>query len=529
MFKKILSIILMISFLSIPVAAEVSFNDMDEKHWAYPNVIKLVNDGTVKGYEDGSFKPANTVTRAEFVKMIGCGPDRRDSDFEDVSKTHWAYEYIMTSGFETEGNNFYPSLPITRGETIELLWKRHGSKTGVLAPSVITEQYPQNKDAISWAYNYKVMIGDDGLNLRLNDTLSRAEAATLIIRTSETDFTKPQSDFKDIVSESTMKTVFESYNLFDDNRSYSPDATITNGEMARAALRLLEDEFNLTYSSYPVSTYFDHKYYKDLLIVFDRCIKKGVANREMADLNANIENTVAAFSFAALEKANELITYGNINNTYKDVSKDIEIKKNMFLTFAYEKGIKLKADDTIGALRDVTHKDIAALLIQYDALIGLETIFSTNRNGINQFIKYDAKLNKNIALYPSTKDKFACIVDGIDNRVYEKAIEGDNPEETYDFAREYVELFVSKVLNYASYLRTNYGIESEILVYPSLVWTSGDEFILRIECKVLYIAKDATTTQVFGDDLVIPVDEKIVSGSSYFVEVALNKTDLFFR
>ena len=247
--KKIICFIIMACMFCIPVFANMNFIDLADGHWAYSYVSKLVNDGTVRGYEDGSFRPTNTVTRAEFVKMLGAGPERRANDYVDVPATHWGYEYIMTSGFETSGNNFYPDKKITRGETIELIWKRNGSVKGIDAPELIISQYKKNPDAVAWAYGYKVMIGDEGLNLRLDDTLSRAEAATLIVRSREIDFSQPPSSFKDVVPEATLKAYFESYRLFDDNRSYSPDATITNGEMSKAALRLAEDEYNFLYSS----------------------------------------------------------------------------------------------------------------------------------------------------------------------------------------------------------------------------------------------------------------------------------------
>ena len=526
--KKVLFVLLSFAVISVTAFANVSFSDMDSSHWAYNYVIKLVNDGTVKGYEDGSFRPANTVTRAEFVKMLGCGPERREKDYADVPSTHWGYEYIMTSGFEISGNNFFPNQKITRGETIELIWKRNGSKKGCIAPNVITKQYTKNKDAVAWAYNYKVMIGDDGLNLRLNDTLSRAEAATLIVRSREIDFSLPQSDFKDIVSEDVMKTYFESYKLFDDKREYQPDATITNGEMSRAALRLATDEFNLMYSSFSNSTKFDHPYYKDVSIIADRCIKKGSATAEFADEKANVENTVAAFAYAGLQKTNQLISYGNINNMYSDVSKEMESRKNVLLTFAYEKGIVLKADGTIGALNNVTHKDIAALLIQLDDLIGMETVFSTKKDESGKFVVKDAKLKNNIAAYPANKEDYACIIDGIDNSIYEKEIIGNKPVDSYNFSREYGEVFVTKIQSLSTFIQTKYGIENEILIYPNLVWDDGSKFVLSVKCNVISVEKEISTKDAFGDSLLNNVDETIKPGSSYFVEVTLKYTDLFF-
>ncbi len=526
--KRILCAILVICIISVPVLAKTGFTDLNNDHWAFSYVSKLVNDGTVSGYEDGSFRPNNTVTRAEFVKMLGVGTERRETDYADVSTSHWGYEYIMTSGFDTTENNFYPDKKITRGETIELIWKRNGSKKGITAPKLILDQYTKNPDAVAWAYCYKVMIGDEGLNLRLNDTLSRAEAVTLIVRSREIDFNKPPLSFKDVLPETTLKTYFESYNLFDDNRTYSSDATITNGEMARAALRLAEDEFNFLYSSYISKANFEHEYAKDVTIISDRCIKKDSATKEFADSVANIENTLSAFSFAGLQKTNTLISYGNINNTYSDVSKDIDSRKNVTLTFAYEKGIRMNPDGSIGALNNVTHKDIAALLIQFDYLIGMETAFSTAKNDNGKHIVKDVKIRSAINSYPSNKADFACIIEGIENYVYEKPFEGDKPKASYNFSREYAEVFIAKLETLAGFINKNYGIDAELVMYPNLTWNNGKHFVLRLECIVNSVSKEVSTKEAFGDSLITPVDEIIKPGAKYFIEITIDNVNLFF-
>lgn len=53
----------------------------------------------INGYEDGTFKPKNNITRAEFSKIIMetiINNDVFDSfnEFDDVTSEHWAYNYI---------------------------------------------------------------------------------------------------------------------------------------------------------------------------------------------------------------------------------------------------------------------------------------------------------------------------------------------------------------------------------------------------------------------------------------------------
>ena len=101
--KRILSFILIAAMLLsiVPTVFAAEFSDFNSSHWAYEYVTALVNDGTINGYADGTFRPEGTVTRAEFVKMIGNGPEIRKEAFDDVVSTHWAYNYIMSSGLDS--------------------------------------------------------------------------------------------------------------------------------------------------------------------------------------------------------------------------------------------------------------------------------------------------------------------------------------------------------------------------------------------------------------------------------------------
>ncbi|MGN1059960.1 MAG: S-layer homology domain-containing protein, partial [Clostridia bacterium] len=202
-----LTALLLISTAGLSVSA-LAFSDLAEAHWAYNDIQTLVTDGTVSGYEDGSFRPGGTVTRAEFVKMLGAGPVRRAQDYSDVSSEHWAYDYVMNAGFPEDGSNlFSPNQAITRGLVAELLWNRGGKATDAFAPAIITSQYAKQPQAAAWVYATGLMHGDDGVNLRLDDTLSRAEAAALIIRSRSAGSVRKL--FADSVSPEILKNVYD--------------------------------------------------------------------------------------------------------------------------------------------------------------------------------------------------------------------------------------------------------------------------------------------------------------------------------
>ncbi|WP_214627078.1 S-layer homology domain-containing protein [Paenibacillus agaridevorans] len=52
-----------------PAKPEISFSDI-AGHWAEASIKQAVKDGIVNGYDDGTFKPGKTITRAEFTVML---------------------------------------------------------------------------------------------------------------------------------------------------------------------------------------------------------------------------------------------------------------------------------------------------------------------------------------------------------------------------------------------------------------------------------------------------------------------------
>ena len=96
--KKLLctTLLLIIIFSTIVLASDES----EETYSAVAQRLKYVN--LIDGYSDNDLGLENTLTRAEACKMIAliCGytvdfnDESADETFEDVPKTHWAYNYI---------------------------------------------------------------------------------------------------------------------------------------------------------------------------------------------------------------------------------------------------------------------------------------------------------------------------------------------------------------------------------------------------------------------------------------------------
>lgn len=536
MIRKVIAFLLITVFAmtvcSVAVfAANVEFPDVGASHWAYKYVSVLVNDGTVKGYENGYFQPNKMVSRAEFVKMIGKGNEARGTDFADVPKTHWGYDYIMTSGLNGVGNNMFdPSVPMTREQTAVSLWIRAGKPTGIIAPDIITKQ-AANKDAVSWIYMYGVMIGSDGLNLRLGDPVSRAEAATLIVRAREINDKSAQINFVDAVSSKLLETVYKSINLFD--MPYDPERAVTNGEMARAAVRLASEEFNLTYRNFSVKAPFDDIYAKDLAII-GKCIGQDKVNATFIKQYANNIDTVAALSYAAILKAHTPPSYGNANNYYKDAPEMDKNLENTVLTFAYENGIQLYSKGLIMPAENVTLKNIAAILLQLDDKIGLQSIITTDNDTQGKSIDFDMKLVKDVGSYPQNSSSFACILSGIPSELYTYNFEnmptldgsyGKNPATTYNFVREYSSMFINVLMKYKADLKQKDGIDVRFTYIPSLVCDNKKGFTLRVKCEIIALnGKSVAYKDVFTGPDTENSPEKLYDGMTFYADAVTDYT-----
>lgn len=488
--KKLLAIVLTAVMLLSVSYADTTFPDLPADHWAYNAVMTLVNDGTIGGYEDGSFQPDGVVTRAEFVKMIGKGGTLATAPFTDVPEGHWAYEYVMASGLDgITANTFEPDTPITRFDVAQLVWKRNGSKTGVVMPAFITRQ-GENQDAVAWVYAYGIMNGDDYLDLRLQDSLTRAEAAAIIVRARAIRDDSPQIDFISHVPEDTFKAVFEGAKLFDNN-TYQADRKITNGELAKAALRYASSEYNLTYRGFSATQPFEHPYAKPLYVMGKYCIGEDKVNESFIDQNATIQSTVSEMVFGGVRKSVSALDYGAKGNYYPEVTSVATDTENACLTFAYQNGISLYANGGIHASQEVTARDFAAILLQIDQLAGVhsEVVLSANsKKPVN------SPMQLNTGIYPANAGQFQCILESVPKNVYEASIESaasSTPKANFDFGREYADIFTGGLEQYVAKLNTK-GITLEATYYPSMVWNNGKGHTMRMKFSILNVKQGQT-------------------------------------
>lgn len=100
--KKLLALMLSAVMVFTMGTSVFAYTDVEEGTYVSEAVTVLSNLGILDGYEDGSFKPEATVTRAEMAKIVceTLGYDSMGTSktlFDDVDPKHWAGGYISTA------------------------------------------------------------------------------------------------------------------------------------------------------------------------------------------------------------------------------------------------------------------------------------------------------------------------------------------------------------------------------------------------------------------------------------------------
>ncbi|WP_205516237.1 S-layer homology domain-containing protein [Paenibacillus sp. SYP-B3998] len=178
------------------------FTDL-KGHWASAYTDRLIGMKAIQGYEDQSFQPEETVTRAQFasilVKALGLEGTERTTKFEDDSEIpSWAKADVaaavkagVISGYEDKGQSvFKANQTITRAEMSVIIanaLKATANKTeSNLKPFEDASSIPNwAQTAVSSAVAAGILTGYDDHTFRANNVATRAEASTMIYKLLE--------------------------------------------------------------------------------------------------------------------------------------------------------------------------------------------------------------------------------------------------------------------------------------------------------------------------------------------------------
>lgn len=167
-----------------------SFTDLSG-HWAAANVQSLVQKGAIAGYADGSFKPDNNISRAEFATVLvkAFNLNVQSGKVFNDTQNHWAKEYIATAfsqGIVTgiNADQFAPDAEISREQMAIMIVKAAQLTGGQNTLQFIDQQQVSSwaVDAVQIAAENKIMSGYPDNSFRPQNSASRAEAVTAIVK-----------------------------------------------------------------------------------------------------------------------------------------------------------------------------------------------------------------------------------------------------------------------------------------------------------------------------------------------------------
>ncbi|NJD04322.1 MAG: S-layer homology domain-containing protein, partial [Ruminiclostridium sp.] len=194
MFKrptKFVSLILSLLVLFTMVLPTYAQSSDYSGSWASAQISKWLATGVFTGNPDGSFKPANAITRAEFAAVISRlfnYTDTTDTVYSDVAKTAWYADKIdkVTAAGVMQGNDgkFMPNDSISRQEAVLVIYRAFDLK--VKNADAINkfvdagEIAAWSKDAFNAAVENSYITGQPGNIAAPKANITRAECAKLI-------------------------------------------------------------------------------------------------------------------------------------------------------------------------------------------------------------------------------------------------------------------------------------------------------------------------------------------------------------
>lgn len=214
--KKLLSILLtaVISISLLPATVfAATFKDVPSSHWAYSQIAEMSQRGVINGYPDGNFYPENTVTRAEFAKIMTVAAGLPISDysiyFDDLKQNAWYIPYINAARYYLNGYSttfdlwgfkipnrpdpqatlYLPEQAAVREDIAVALVKLKGYSTDEADESILTTMFDdvssisyEAKEYVAVAVERGLVSGYDDRTFRGQATITRAEATAMLWR-----------------------------------------------------------------------------------------------------------------------------------------------------------------------------------------------------------------------------------------------------------------------------------------------------------------------------------------------------------
>ena len=353
--KKVLALVLAFA-CAFTMFAGAAFTDEADIQ-AKDAVNMLTSLGVIEGYEDGSFNPDGTVTRAEMAKMIFVVRNNTidDSAYENITSNltdinnHWAKGYIKfceSQGIIAgKGNGIFdPDATVTGTEAAKML--------------LVLAGYDADKaglEGASWETNTLRYAGAAGIldNVAsgLSSGLPRQYAAQMIYNTLDTNRVKWSTDsdsFDDNLGNGYKETV--GYAYMDLCSDYGTLTTITSDSLTIALNRSYNSDNYHKWDSISGNTVSFTKVDTDYSSLLGQTVKvmfKDGKTNNVLGVFAISDNTVYSTYMNQTELDGSKIKFGGTSYSVDDASNNAGTQINVIVDGAAVKSMDLSLfDDT---------------------------------------------------------------------------------------------------------------------------------------------------------------------------------------
>ena len=188
----LLSVLMVISSFSVVFAERFTDFPQEDYAWAYDQVMEMVEQGYITGYEDNTFKPDNGVTRLEvlalFSRAMGALKPENETvldmavaDYEEILKPYklpWGTneisfllyrDVLTTDDLNTYLEGDLKNEPMPRYEAAIIITKAMGGKRLASGNQSVTLDFTDFKDIPSNSLQYVKYVVDNGIMMGMED------------------------------------------------------------------------------------------------------------------------------------------------------------------------------------------------------------------------------------------------------------------------------------------------------------------------------------------------------------------------
>jgi hypothetical protein len=189
--RLLISLAICMLLILIPVISSGASTSDISAHWAKNQIQSWMDEGIVNCYPDGSFKPDNAITRAEFMSLVNKAfgfTTEQPISFSDVKADAWYADVIgkaMAAGYISgySDGTIRPDDTISREEAATMMMKitkLESNEAGVLK-MIDAGNMTWSKAAVGSVLNASIMCGYADHSFMPTGEMSRAEAVTALV------------------------------------------------------------------------------------------------------------------------------------------------------------------------------------------------------------------------------------------------------------------------------------------------------------------------------------------------------------